>query len=256
MKTVALAILLLLAGCALAAAALDGRPELAPRIGRPVDLALPLVAEDGSRTDLATMADGRPALVLLGYHRCPNLCGVAQGALLDALTATGLAPATYAVVFASIDPHETAADAADARRRLAESAPSADLSAWHFVTASAESIASLEASVGITVGQRADSSLYVHPVAVSAITPDGRIARVFTGIDYAPRDLRLALVEASEGRLGTLGDQVLLLCSGFDPTTGRYTDVVLAGVRIGGLLALAGLAGAIGYLGVRGRRAP
>jgi len=236
-----------------AAAQLSAATGLKPLIGIAVDPNLVFADATGRRDRLATFTEGKPTLILPGYHRCPGLCGVAERDLAEALTTTGLPPDSYTVLFASIDPTETPADATAAHDRLAEAAPCATLGDWHFVTVGSGAVAStLESALGISV-QPKERGLYVHPVALAALTADGRLSRVLSGLDYRPRDLRLAVVEASENRLGTFGEHILLLCGAFNPATGHYTDVVMIGVRASGILALIVIAGGIMLMVRRGR---
>lgn len=226
------------------AATATTRPTLDPKIGSRIDLGLRFSDANGRQANLGHFTGAKPALLLLGYHRCPNLCGVAQLDLAEALKVTGLPAAAYTVLFISIDPGETAGDARDARLRLA-AASDLDLRSWRFLTGDAGSIAALESEIGMTAVQPAEQALFIHPVAVSAITADGRLSRVLQGLDYPERDLRLAVVEASEGKLGTLGEHILLICSGFDPATGKYTGSIMLAVRVGGFAAMAALAGGV-----------
>jgi protein SCO1/2 len=244
MKRLPFAAALLLAGLAVAPAFAGepGRPSLASRIGATLDLSLLFRDSAGAEAPLAAFTAGKPALLLLGYHRCPNLCGVAQFELFEALAATGLNAENYRVLFVSIDAGETSVEAAAARQRLSEAA-GARLANWRFLTGSTESVARLEKSVGMTVQPAPDRALYVHPVAVIALAPRGRIAEVLPGLDYAPRALRLAIVAASQNRLGNFSDRVLLVCSGFG--TGHLTGAILSGVRVASAAGVALLAGAI-----------
>jgi protein SCO1/2 len=253
-RTLLALLLLALTGSGAAATTAIERPQFTPRLGTQFAAGLPLTDEDGSARTLGELMGGRPTLLLLGYHRCPNLCGVAQLALAEALAKTGLAAGDYSVIFASIDPRETAGDAAATRTRLASAAAGADLSDWHFVVGDPASVSALESDVGLTVSAVPRQDIYVHPVVVSTLTADGRLSRASSGLDYQPRDLRLSLIEASQGRLGTLGEQILLLCSGFDATTGRYTGAVMAGIRLAGAAALAVLAAGIGFMAWQKRR--
>src|SRR5581483_4799971 len=108
---------------------------LQPRLGTAIDPNLAFTDATGQQQRLAALIGGKPALVLPGYHRCPGLCGVAQRDLAEALAATKLPPQSYTVLFASIDPAETPADATAARTKLADAAPGADLASWHFLIA-------------------------------------------------------------------------------------------------------------------------
>lgn len=236
--TAARLVMLLLCAAWSSSASVAKLPELQPEIGRHADLGLALTDADERHAALSEFMGGRPTLLLLGYHRCPNLCGVAQLGLARSLAKSGLSPDEYSVVFASIDPSETPADARKARTRLQSTLGGGALSAWHFIVGSAPQVAALQRLAGASAEKVPDSAFYIHPVAISTLTADGRVARVLPGLDVAPRDLRLAIVEASKGKLGTLGEHVLLLCSGFDPATGRYTSAVMLGVRSAGAATL------------------
>jgi protein SCO1/2 len=248
--SVLLALLLLLPAAARAAVP---TPVFAPALGTRIDTGLVMTDDRGRSASLATFLGGRPAFLLFGYDRCPGLCGVAQAGLAEALARSGIGSDRYGVIFASIDPRETLADARTARQKLVEALPSADLSGWHFLTGPRSSIVALDRAAGLTVSALPGRDLYVHPVATLVLTADGRISRAFGGLDYAPRDLRLALVEASEGKLGTFVDRLTVLCSSFDPATGQYSSAIMLGVRIAGL-ATVGLMG-IALLALRRREA-
>ena len=110
---------------------------------------------------------------------------------------------------------------------------------------SREAVDALDHAAGLAVSALPGRDLYVHPVASLVLTPDGRVSRAFGGIDFEARDLRLALVEASAGRLGTLADRLTVLCSSFDPVTGRYTGAVMLALRLGGIGSVLALAAAL-----------
>jgi protein SCO1/2 len=253
MRRAAIALCLLL--LALPADAVAERPQFAPVIGNQIDRALRFSDEHGAELPLGALLGGKPALVMLGYHRCTNLCGLAQRDLAEALKAAGLPSSSYDVLFASIDPEETSDDAADSREKLAEAASDADLSNWHFLVGKAPAIEAIEHTFGVTAVKPFERGLYIHPVAVSAVTADGRVSRVLSGLDYPARDLRLALVEASQGHLGTLGEQILLFCSGFDAATGRYNDVVMLSLRVLGIAVFSGLGACVLIMARRRRTA-
>lgn len=233
-------------------AALPNGAELNPVLGSSLNLGLAFTDSANRTAPLSTFAGGKPTLILLGYHRCPNLCGVAQLDLAEGLAASGMAPASYSVLFVSVDPEETPADASAAQGKLTQAATGLDLSAWHFLTGHSQALDSITSALGVTV-RRAERGLYVHPVAVAATTSEGRLSRVITGLDYTPRDLRLAVVEASTGRIGSLGDRILLLCSSFDMATGRYTSAVMAGLRLATIATLIALGVGVLALARRGR---
>lgn len=220
------------------------RPDFAPTIGGQIDLAAHLTDETGRADTLGYYAGGKPSLLLFGYHRCPNLCGVAELDLAQALEQTGMASDAYRVVFVSVDPAETSADAAQARDKLRQAAGTAvDLTEWRFLVGDTATLSALESSIGLTVAQN-ERDLYVHPIAVSALTADGRISGALSGLDYAPTELRQLLADAAAGRLGTLGDRVLLFCSAI-LGVGRYNDIALWAARIVSVAAMVALAGLV-----------
>jgi protein SCO1/2 len=229
-------------------------PTFVPKLGTRLDTGLIFRDQTGRSAPLGDFLGGRPALVLFGYDRCPGLCGVAQADLAGALRKTGIDAHRYHVVFASIDPGETPADAAAAREKLAEAVLDASLADWSFLTGPARSVAALDRAAGLSVTALPGRSLYVHPVATLVLTADGRISRGFGGLAYGTRDLRLALVEASDGKLGTLSDQLTVLCSSFDPSTGRYSSAIMIGLRMAGIATL--LAMGLTFLILRRRGAP
>jgi protein SCO1/2 len=245
--------LLILALFSATSAGAAERPAFDPRIGAHLDLARTFRDASGARSTLSEILDGRPALVVFGYDRCPNLCGLTQQAVASDLRKTGLSPSAYRALFVSIDPGETSEDAATARAEVATATDAADLSAWRFLTSADGSGAALATQAGIGFDRRPRINQYVHPIAVLALTPDGRISRVLPALTFEPRDLRLALVEASAGRLGSIADHVFLFCAGFDATKGQYTPAIWAAVKIGAVATALALAAMLVLL-QRGRR--
>jgi protein SCO1/2 len=228
------------------------RPAFSPVLGARVDLATELSDETGRVETLEQWLGGQPAVVLFGYHDCPNLCGVVQQAIAKLLAGTGLDRGEYRTLFITVAPEEDAADAAGAKQRLADAAGPAVAAPWHFL--SGPGVVPLAASFGIGAAERERIRQFVHPVATFTVTADGRISHVLPGLELSASDLRLAIVEASAGQLGSVVDHVLLFCAGYDPTTGHYTPVVMAGLRIGSLVVLFGLLAAIVTLEIRKRR--
>lgn len=226
------------------------RPQFDPQLGRPIDLSMPVTDETGKTGPLAAFTDGKPALILFGYHNCPNQCGVAQQVIASALAKTGLG-GTVVPLFVTLAPQEGTDDAAAAKSRLI-GALGQPAQAWRFM--SGPGVTALGQQFGIGTVERARIRQFVHPVAVFTLTPDGRISHVLPGLDLTPSDLRLALVEASGGTIGTLIDHVMLWCAGYDTSAGRYTAPVIGMLRIGAVgtvvLGLAGLA----VLEIRKRR--
>jgi len=229
------------------------RPTFNPKIGAQLDLNQIMNEASGAEERLSSILGTRPALVVFGYDKCPNLCGVTQRAVASELRKTGLDPDTYRALFISIDKTETKDDAAEARAGVAEVTDARGLSAWRFLTSTKGDGAVLAAQAGIDFQARPRIDRFVHPIAVLALTPQGRIAQVLPALQFEARDLRLALVQASAGKLGSLGDHIFLLCAGFDASRGQYTPTIKVVLRIGSIVTMVLLLGAIGTMTWRRR---
>jgi protein SCO1/2 len=145
----------------------------------------------------------------------------------------------FEVVVVSIDPQDSYEMAAAKKDTYLRSYGRPQTAAgWHFLTGAEPSIKPLAAALGFRYAYDANLKQYAHGAAIYVATPKGVVSRYLLGIDFAPRDLRLALVEASNNRLGTAVDQVLLLCYHYDPSTGRYSTAVLDSIRIGFVLTV------------------
>ncbi len=208
---------------------------------------LPLVArftdEHGKSAPLAQFLDGRPAVLLLGYHECPNLCSALRQALSQRLVATKLeAGAQFEVIAVSIDPEETAAIAATASASLVASSGTARVG-WHFLTGDADAIAQLAQAVGFRYRYDRSAHQYLHPAGIVVITPSGRVARYFFGIDFPADDLRISLLDAAHDRIASPVERLLLLCFHYDPATGKYSATVETVARALGVVTALGLGG-------------
>ena len=179
---------------------------------------------------------GRPIILTLVYFKCPMLCTMVLNDTLHAMNIMPLsAGKQFDVLTVSFNPDEKSDLAAAKKQEYLRHypRPGAD-QGWHFLTGDPASIAQLTKAVGFRYKFDQTSQQYVHASGIVILTPHGRISRYFFGIDYQPNDLRLALLEASHGSIGSLTDQVLLYCYHFDPATGKY------GVAISRLLKLFG----------------
>jgi protein SCO1/2 len=262
--TVACATMVLLAaGGALAAAAQSAgpagaRPNVNPtdelpvqlrgigidqRLGEKVPLDVVFRDERGRSVKFGDYLKDKPVLLVLAYYECPMLCTQVLNGLV-----TSLRPLTFDigrefdVVTVSFDPRDT--PEAAARKKAAYVAdydrPTA-AAGWHFLTGDEADIRRLTDAVGFRYAWDEQAQQFVHGTGLIIITPDGRLARYFYGIEYSSRDLRLGLVEAADGRIGSPVDQVLLACFHYDPATGTYSVLTLTLVRIGGVLTLLAL---------------
>lgn len=222
---------------------LEQRAGLDQRIGAALPTTLRFRIEPGREASLRELWGERPGILALGYFHCPNLCSTVLGGIAQSAAAMPLAAGSdYSITFLSIDPHETPQDALESRRMLAAMYPRAHVERWNLLTGDAQAIASLAGAVGFRYFYDAALGQYVHPAAIAVFTPRARIAQYRIGADYTASSLRLTLVDASRGQLGTLVDRLVLLCCGYDPTTGRYTLLisrVMQVVGIGFVLLLA-----------------
>jgi protein SCO1/2 len=185
----------------------------------------------------------RPVIVALVYYRCPMLCTQVLNGILKASQAMPLEMGSdYDVIAISIDPKETSELAAEKKRHYSRSyrRPGGE-KGWHFLTGDQASIERVAQVIGYRYRYDQATGQYAHSSGIVIVTPEGRLSRYFFGIDYPPNDLRLALVESSSGKIGSLADQVLLLCYHYDPLTGRYGLAISRALTASSLLTVAAL---------------
>lgn len=207
----------------------------------PLDLAFK--NETGETVTLGSLLGQRPAVLVMAYYECPMLCTMVLNGLVKALNVINLQMGEdYDVITVSIDPRETPALAAakkvsyvkEYRRGGAEAG-------WHFLTGDAAAIATLTDTVGFRYRYDEASKQFAHASGIMVVTPAGKLSKYFYGIEYSARDLRLGLVDAGQGRVGTTVDEVLLWCFHYDPVNGRYSVAVLNIMRIAAALTVAAM---------------
>jgi len=226
------------------------------RLDAPLPLSLAFTDEAGREVRLGDFFGRRPVVLALVYYNCPMLCTQVLNGLVGSLNTMSLAAGRdFDVVLVSFDPREKPANARASKEAYLSryKHPAAD-AGWHFLTGREPEIQALAQAVGFHYRYDASLDQFAHASAVYVATPDGRLARYFFGIEYAPRDLRLALVEASSGKIGTPVDQILLFCFHYDPALGKYGAAVVNIVRLAGILTVASLAVAIFLMSRRARR--
>jgi protein SCO1/2 len=187
---------------------------------------------------------GRPVIVAFVYFTCPMLCTQVMNGISASLRALPFtAGEEFEVVVISFDPGDTPADALEKKRSHLEYWKTENTSAaWHFLTGDEATIARVTSAAGFTYKWDEVTGQYAHVSGLLVTTPGGRLSRYFYGVEYSPKELRLALVESGQGRVGSPIDELLLFCYHYDPETGRYGAAVMNLVRLGGVLTLGALA--------------
>ena len=236
-----LRILTVLAGFAVAPAALahgdraiQEQIAFEQRIGATVPGDLAFTGADGARVELSALLDGKPAVLLLAWYSCPNLCPVALDALARGLEAVPFtAGKDFAIVAVSIDPEEGPAEARRIRSAIA-TRNGAGVRDWHFLTGERERIRALAESIGFRYAYDERRNEYAHPAGLVLLDTGRRVVRYLFGLRFAGRDLKLGLLDAGRGELGSPVDRLILRCHSFDPETGRYNLAVMNLLRLAG----------------------
>lgn len=200
--------------------------------------------EAGRVVRLGDYFTDKPVILALVYYGCPMLCNQVLQGLASGLRALPFdAGRQFSVVAVSFNPEETPSMAVAKKQDTLQRYHRAGTEAgWHFLTGEESSLAALTRAVSFRYAYDPKTKLYAHASGILVLTPQGRISRYFYGIEYAPRDLRLGLVEASANKIGSPVDRILLFCYQYDPTTGKYGALVMRIVRLGGVFAVLGLA--------------
>jgi protein SCO1/2 len=203
-----------------------------------VPLGLTFRDEFGRAQPLSTYFHAKPVLLALVYYRCPMLCMQILGGLESSLKAVSFNPGRdFEVVNVSFDAADTPESAMSKRKMyLQRYGRPGTANGWHFLTGDETNIRALAAAVGFRYRYDAATKQFAHASGIMILTPEGRISRYFYGIEYAPRDIRLGLVEASRNQIGSPVDQILLFCYHYDPATGRYGAAAMNLVRLAGAL--------------------
>lgn len=258
MKRLAVAFALLLSGGpAGAAAPFDptAAAGLEPTLGTQVPTRGTFTDASGVPVRLADYLGDRPLLLAPVDLDCGNICGVTLGMLFEALGAMSLEPASYDLAVVSIDQRETPADARAAKEEYLERFGRLGAAeAVHVLVDRGNSVQRLTEAIGFEYAYDAATDQFAHPSAVAVLTPDGRLARWLFGYPFQPSDLRLALIDAGGGAIGTLADRLWLLCHSYDPKTGTYNTAVDMALKAGGGLTLAVLGGFVAVMLRRERR--
>ena len=230
----------------------------AQRLNQQVPLDTMLKDEAGRSVPLRQYFGQKPVVLTFVYYQCPMLCPLTLNGISSALKALPFVPGKdFEIVVVSFDPRDAPESAkAKTRAHLAHWSAESTAAGWHFLTGDEPSIRALTSAAGFTYQWDEATGQFAHVSGVLTLTPDGRLARYFYGVEYSPKELRLALVESSQGRIGSKVEELLLYCFHYDPTVGRYGWAVMTLVRAGGVLTVALMLGFVVLMRRRERRAP
>ncbi|MFP2929437.1 SCO family protein [Pyxidicoccus sp. 3LG] len=185
----------------------------------------------------------KPTLLTLVYYNCPMLCNLVLNAQVQAMRELGLELGKdYEAVTVSIDPEDTPAQSLERRRRHLQSMGKPETAPWHFLTGTDAEIKRLAEVVGFKYTYDASTKQYAHPAVVHVLTPEASISRYLYGTTFPPKDMKLAILEAANGRVGTSFDQIVMSCFKYDTASRRYGFYIFGFIRLGGTLVFFALA--------------
>jgi protein SCO1/2 len=204
------------------------------KLNEQVPLDLTFHDESGRTVQLREYFGKKPVLLTLVYYECPSLCGLVLQGLLKSLRVLKYTPGDqFDIVTVSINPKETPALAAAKKQNFLKEYGRLDAAnGWHFLTGEEPQIRRLADAVGFRYVYDPKSGQYAHAAGVMLLTPDGKVSRYFYGIEYSPRDLRMGIIDASQGKVGSPVEKIILFCYQYDPTTGKYSLAILRVVQL------------------------
>lgn len=195
--------------------------------------------ERGRPVALREFFGSRPVVLAFVYYQCPMLCSQVMNGISSAAKAVPfLVGRDYDVVLISFDPRDTPETAATKRQEHLAKWPEGDARAWHLLTGDEATIRRVTSAAGFTYRWDERSGQFAHVSGILVATPDGRLSRYFYGVEFSPKELRMALVESGEGKVGSVIDELFLYCFHYDPESGRYGLLVMNLVRLGGLMTV------------------
>jgi protein SCO1 len=224
-----------------------------PQLEAQIPLQVPFADEYGKPVTLLDYSGKKPMVLAFVYLSCPMLCNQVEETLVGSLKMISFNPGSdYQVVFISFDSTDTPEAALKKKKEaMSRFARPATEPGWHFLTGSKESIDAVTKAANFRFSYDPKTKLFGHASGILLLTPDGRISRYFFGVDYPSSYVRLGLVDASAGKIGTPVDHLLLFCYQYDPTKGRYSATILSVIRLGGVFTLVCMA--IGFVIFRRR---
>jgi protein SCO1/2 len=219
----------------------------AQRLGQKLPLDVQFKDESGRSVALGEYFGTRPIVLAFVYYQCPMLCTQVMNGISSALKVLPYtAGKEFDIVLVSFDPRDTP-EAANAKKRahLDHWAARDTSNGWHFLTGDEASIRQVTSAAGFTYQWDAESQQFAHVSGLVVATADGTLSRYFYGVEFSPRDLRLALVDSGNGRVGSVVDELLLYCFQYDPSHGKYGAVFMNIMRLGGVLTVGFIGGFI-----------
>jgi protein SCO1 len=218
-----------------------------PQLNAQIPLDLPFVDENGTSVQLRDYFKQKPVVLAFVYYGCPMLCNQVEQGVVGSLRMLSFTPGRdYEVVFVSFDPRESPDMAAQKKKSALSHFNRPETAAgWHFLTGTKESIDAATKTANFRYSFDTKNNLFAHASGIMLLTPDGRISRYFYGVEYPGRDMRLGLVDASAGKIGTPIDRVLLFCYQYDPSLATYSASILKIIRLGGILTVLCIVGGI-----------
>lgn len=204
----------------------------------------------GQEVRLGYYFGDKPVILALGYYECPMLCSMVRGGLVQSIKEIDFTVGEeFEVLIVSIDPNETP-DVAEMKRQasIMDYGRSTSGEGWNFLVSDEDSVRALADAIGFQYAYDENIDQYVHPSGIVVLTPGGKIARYFYGIDYPQKDLRLGLVEAAENKIGSPVDQLLLTCYHYDPVSGEYTLTIMNIIRLVGSLSAVAIGAGLIYM--------
>lgn len=222
---------------------------IAQNLNAQLPLSLIFTDDEGKQAQLASYFGKRPAILALVYYQCPMLCSEELNGLTGALQMVDEIPGKdFSVIVVSIDPSEgTDLAAAKKRSYLKRYGHPETAAGWHFMTGTQANIDALTKAVGFGYvkipGPDGKLTQFAHASSIQIVTPEGKLAQYYMGVEYSPKDLRLGLVEASSNRIGSPVDNILTYCYHYDPTTNKHSLIVARVVQLGGLVTVFTLGG-------------
>ncbi|HXF42797.1 MAG TPA: SCO family protein [Pyrinomonadaceae bacterium] len=229
------------------------------KLGNTLPLDATFQDEKGNSVKLGDyFKSGRPVILALVYYECPMLCNQVLNGLVGSLKGINLdAGKDFDVLAVSFDANEYGKTELAANKKASYlenyQRPGTE-NGWHFLTGSQQSIDQITGAAGFHYKWDEKTNQFAHASAIIIVNPDGRISHYFYGIDYLPKDVKLGLIEASDNKIGTAADQLLLYCYHYDPATGKYGFAILNAIRLGGILTLLTLGAMVFIFWQRGRK--